>query len=885
MLSRLFRTVPKWQSPKSQRRIEALETLEVSVERDLWVLMRLAREDSEPAVRRAAARFVSDLDVLTQMQKRDLDASVREAATFRLHDILSGKDSSPLTIAQRIEYIGRISAPQTLVRLVHEGKEPEIRLAAIAQLTDEMYLHDIAQHSPVARLRQAAAERIDTPALLEALAQTSRHKDKSVHRIVREKLESTARAEKAKTSFREKCEALCQAMEAHAHAALNPLYAAKAESLRQQWQEIRSSADAALAERFDTAFALAWRQVTEVVAQEQRDADAAQAREEMRESVETLEATLNEYRGQDDFDVPALAALLKTQRLRWELATQLQPAPPALAKRHADATQGLSRLEGMLLQWQQDRPVVEATLAGLETADDEEKALALKMLGEMQSAWREQGLPLPSLLQALPVPPETATVPVGRAGEKAAKVRLQELMDRVGADMEAGNSRDAARHLRKAQDHAREHHLHDARLAGLAERVRELKSWAGFAVRPKKEALIADMQALAGREMDPDDKADAIHVLQEAWRALGVADPAVEQPLWESFKAAGDKAFEPCRAHFASQRELRQQNLEKRIALCGQLEGYLAALPASIDWKSHDAILRTARREWQQYRPSDRQKTAAVQERFNTALHALEGLLEAVQKQHEAEKRILIARAQALLGEDDLRNACDQAKQLQQEWKKTGQAQAKTDQKLWQEFRTACDALFNRRDTEFKARQQARDSATRDAEALLSAYEELLKGEARGQDSEAVRIEAAFDMLALPREKSAALGKRLQVLRQRLDQARRDRAAQARETAREARLQDWGRQAAVPGEARTEKAEALLLDLEILLEIPSPEHLQAARRERQMQLLQSRGLRGQDGGSAAKKLLAEFLQTGPLPEDCLPGLTQRLRRVLEKTGA
>jgi hypothetical protein len=889
MLDRLFNSAPKWQSPKAQKRIEALAALDPAQEHDLQVLLRLAREDSEAAVRREAVRHLGDPEVLTQIQRRDLEDSVREAATARLHELLAGQVPSPLTLAQRLAHIEGISNPQTLLHLVGAASEPEIRLAAIARLNDESALHDIALHSPVARLRQAAAERIVTPALLETLADASRQKDKSVYRIVRERLDNLALAEKQRNVRREKIETLCLAMENHARSAFTPLYAAKTESLRQQWQEFGDGTDTALAERFETALALADRHIAEVVAAEQQAADAAQAREEMQACVETLEATLKEYRGQEDFDIPALAALLKTQRLRWELATQLQPPAAALLARHDAATHKLLQLESLLLQWQQDRPFVAGTAELLATASAAEVAQTRQSLDDMAATWQAQGLPLPALLQDMVRATAPATEaaaknhsgPAASARDDSARIRLHELLDRLAAGIETGNSRDAARLLRKAQEFAREHHLHDARLGTLAERVRELKSWAGFAVQPKKEALIADMQALAGRDMDPDDKADAIHALQEAWKALGVAEPAIEQPLWQAFKAAGDVAFEPCRAHFAAQRELRAQNLEKRMALCAQLEQYRNSLPGNIDWKNHETILHAARREWQQYHPSDRQKTAAVQERFNNVLHVLEELLRTVQKEREMAKRALVARVQALAQSGDLRAACDTAKQLQQEWKTVGAAAAKTDQKLWREFRAACDVVFARREAEFKARRQTQEQAVTEAMALLDAYEQLTVD----AGSEAARLEQAFAALTLPRDQAAALNGRLQAARRQLQQSRQAKTAAAQQQARDARLADWRQRASAAGEMRTEQAETLLLDLEILLELPSPPECQESRRERQLQLLQSRGLRSRPGPDTAASLLAGFMAATPLPAERLPQFAARLQAILEKTGA
>lgn len=892
MLRQLFRTTPKWQSPKSQKRIEALGELDLSSEKDRGILLRLAREDSEPAVRREAVKRLTDLDVITQIQKRDLEAQVREAATLRLQDLISGRAASDLTQEQRLAGIRRLTTPSMLVHIVKEADHLDLKLAAIAQLGDEMFLDDIARHSTIARLRLAAAERITTPALLESLAAASKHSDKNVYKAIRARLDQGHQQEKDARALHERRLGLCEAMEHHARAAMNPLYTAKAESLRQQWQDARGAEDAALGERFETAFALAWRQISEVAAAAQREADIAQAREEMQQAVATLEATLAHWQGQDDFDLPALAATRKTQRLRWELAVQLLPAAPALAARYQGADEALARLEQMLVQWQQDSLLVEATLARLGLAGDEEQVGNRQALQDLLARYADVGLPLPALLTtaraallpgAMPEATAPAATPAPGAGPREDAARqLRQRLQALDAALQAGHSRDAARLLRKAQDFARDHHLQEPRLGELAARVQELKSWAGFAVQPKKEALVERMLALAAHAMDPDDKADAIHALQEEWKALGVADPAIEQPLWERFKAAGDAAFAPCREHFQQQRDVRARHLQQRQALCRQLEEYLAALapePGAVDWARHEAILRTARQEWQRYHPSERQETRPLLERFNATLEALERRLREVQQQRESRKRELIARVRDLAAAPDLRAACDEAKRLQQEWKTIGAAQARVDRKLWQEFRGACDALFGRRDAAHKARLAERDAAVARAGELLEAYEALTGADPASRIA-ADELEAAFAALDLPREQAAPLRQRMQAARARLEQARRDAASSARREQQESTVAAWEGKAGAG--ATGDKAGQLLLDLEILLELPSPPAQQGARRARQLQRLQERGLRR--GEDEARQLIAELLDTPPPRDDALPERAERLRQVLRKAG-
>lgn len=938
MLSKLFRTTPKWQSIKSQKRIEAIQTLSPELDNDVEILTRLAKEDSEPAVRREAVKKLHDFDILMQIQKRDLEAMVREAATERLHELMAGKSPHSPSLQDRLQRLERINSPQTLTALIREAEPVEIRLAAIAALNDEMYLHDIALHSPMARLRHAAAERIHSPIMLEELATASRHKDKTVYKLVKARLDAIHESARIALEREARAMALCDAMEAQARAALNPLYAAKTESLRQQWAAL-GEAGLALAERFATAYALACQQVADVQAQAQRAANEIQAQQELQGAFDTLEDTLKEYQGQESFDQPALAAVRKTQRLRWELAAQLHTPTPALTSRYESVMQSLDQLESLLARWQQDKAIVEATLESLKnnTEDEATTSATRQLLIDLVAQYRETRFPLPALLQEAtlllnPVEPQDSVGDVSghepARDNKAAKESLGQQLGLLEAAIESGNSRDASRQWRQIQEFARRHHLNPPRLHALGERVRELKSWAGFAVLPKKEALLADMQALSLQDIDPDDKADRIRVMQDEWKSLGVTDPSVEQPLWEKFKAASDAAYEPCRQHFAAQREVRAQNMARREQLCVQLEQYLDAMNDQVDWKNHGAIIKTARQEWQSYSPVDHQQAKAVQNRFHMIVKNLEQRLESHWKAIEQAKRTLVENARKLTAETDNRLACDKIKVLQQEWRGLGQASPRADRQLWKEFRAACDITFNRRDEALQARNEAREGARQQAESLIQAMQQLAQDASDALLGEANRLEEAFHALSLAQDGSV-LKDHFNKARRQFDAKRQEYAAHLKQQQSRMMAEAWAAVCAaeqaqldntlplfpdisvlppawrsplqsrlhlleqMQGKAEasslwqagiaenTQQALALLLELEISLDLPSPANRLQERRDRQLALLQEKGLRtGTNKGPLVR--FSKLLQTGPVNSAIVAETQSRLLDIASK---
>jgi hypothetical protein len=62
-----------------------------------------------------------------------------------------------------------------------------------------------------------------------------------------------------------------------------------------------------------------------------------------------------------------------------------------------------------------------------------------------------------------------------------------------------------------------------------------------------------------------------------------------------------------------------------------------------------------------------------------------------------AEKKSLIERAQKLRAKEDGREATDAAKRLQQLWKEIGPAPRDEEQRLWDDFRRQCDAVYQKR--------------------------------------------------------------------------------------------------------------------------------------------------------------------------------------------
>jgi hypothetical protein len=155
-------------------------------------------------------------------------------------------------------------------------------------------------------------------------------------------------------------------------------------------------------------------------------------------------------------------------------------------------------------------------------------------------------------------------------------------------------------------------------------------------------------------------------------------------------------------------------------------------LSGSSDWVKTASAIQALQAEWKTVGPVSRGSEKAVWERFRAACDAF------FTRRHEdlkkrkdewssnlARKEALCAAVEALAESTDWDQTAAQLKKLQAEWKGIGPVRKSKSEVVWQRFRTACDAFFER----YKHRDQIalqgkaapRDEVIRDLEALLPA--------------------------------------------------------------------------------------------------------------------------------------------------------------------
>ncbi len=305
-------------------------------------------------------------------------------------------------------------------------------------------------------------------------------------------------------------------------------------------------------------------------------------------------------------------------------------------------------------------------------------------------------------------------------------------------------------------------------LQQLDERLNELKQWKDYVAAPKRLELIEEMEALVGVDEEPAALAEHIRALQQEWRTInkGIVsgDTSAEA---ERFQQAYQAAFKPCQAYFAAEAAVRRDNLEARKQVLARLQAFEAGLDAEQpDHPLIAQVLREAPQEWRSHSPVDRDAGRAAEADFHRALDRLRAILNGWYERNAADKRALIVQARHLSTSDDSAAAIDSVKRLQLQWKDTGPVQHQQSQALWEEFRAACDAVYERRQQAYAQHAATLEAAKAQAVALCEKVEQECNvpvAERTAAHTQARDWQAAFEEIGdLPRAEARTLRERFQ---------------------------------------------------------------------------------------------------------------------------
>lgn len=607
-----FRKRPRWESEDPAVRAEGVREDLAADEQEL--LAKLAREDADPRVRRAAARKVIALAVLAELAQGDADEGVRREAEERLLEKAVGTDE-----AQALAAVTLLHETRHIVQAARSSPLAQVRLAALGLVNDERQVATLAKLAEDPAVRREALARTRSVELLAEIALKCEHKDVAVGAV--DHLDDLA--------------ALTSIVARARHAGASRRARARLDALRPAPAAVP---DAPAPERAAEAEA------------------AAEAPAEPPATPPTAEPASVEP---PVVGTPPVAAVAGEAAVEPAAEAPPQPTTPAdheaqereRRERVARVEALATRLEALVAAEPLELRDADAALRGVHTAHE-----------------------------------DLAHAP----GKLAHRVR-------------------AAR----------------AALFAKTQPLREADDWTRWSNAAIQEQLCERMESLMSRD-DLERAAREFHECDQRWAEARHAPREEAEALRARYQAARGKVKGKLDAFFARKHAEEGEHLARKQELVAKAE----ALIDSTDWAKTAAELRALQARWKEIGPVPHRKSEEIWKRFRGACDRFftrqkEDLRKRKDewKENLAKKVGLCAAAEALAASNEWDKAAAEVRKLQAEWKSVGPVRRSQSEEVWQRFKKACDAFFDR----YKRRDQVAAEARRgEREALLAELEALL---------------------------------------------------------------------------------------------------------------------------------------------------------------
>lgn len=217
----------------------------------------------------------------------------------------------------------------------------------------------------------------------------------------------------------------------------------------------------------------------------------------------------------------------------------------------------------------------------------------------------------------------------------------------------------------------------------------------------KKTALCESAEKLA----DEQDVVSAFRQLQQLhqeYRETGPVSSELREEIWNRFKAASTIINKRHQDFFESRKEAEQENLDKKTAICEEIEGFkIEDLKTFADWNALSEKITELQAQWKTIGFAPQKMNQKIYERFRTACDSFfqqkSEFFKNVRNslnENLAKKQELVEQAEALKDSTAWKETTDKLVELQKQWKEIGTVPKKFSDQVWERFNAACDAFF-----------------------------------------------------------------------------------------------------------------------------------------------------------------------------------------------
>ena len=725
MWRKLFR--PKWQHRNRDVRAEAIQLLRT----DDPNFVEVVRHDADTGIRRHALRRVTDINLLIDISGSETDPSVSRAAARRLCYLLAqSEDTESVEQAQKVlKQHGNSEMAEYLLR---HSKSSAVRLQALAEIQQPALLSEVALTDRDTGIRMQALERITRLSTLKRVAKEARGKNKRVARRARELVEQQILLQEMPLRQQQLCDqiehlaSLQQPDQTILHQLLQQWQTMNAdapEELKSRFNNAQQHINNSIEESRNNK----QQQDHQRELCEQSDAllhdleHNANAPSLNLNEIEAAEWMLRNSWQQLEEDLDAVNPLLKTrfsesQQKLAQRRKQIDQYRTLHARQHTiiaemqslaghDAQLTASRIKAIESRWHTLKSKPDANM---ENHFQQHLSRAKQRLQENIASTEKLEADLDQLLQHLENSLDQGRLNAAGAARSKAQHALKRLEKLATAQLQ---QRKAAFHL-------------------LLGRFSELQDWQRFGSDHVREDLIGEMQQLIQSGLPAKEIARSVRDLRNRWRQLDRKGGSAPEAIWNKFNTIAEQAYSPVIADQQRHQQVQLQAAQQRAEFCDRLiKEHAKSDWSTPDWPVVDKRIQEAQKQWRKLGGVDSETWKKLNKRFIEAVKPFEIKLEEVRKAETARRERLIKQIQRLVDESDIDTAIRQAKAAQADWRPLVNAGKREEQQLWREFKTATDAVFARRTAIHESEQQQQSANTSAKKEVCMKLQKLVSTE------------------------------------------------------------------------------------------------------------------------------------------------------------
>jgi len=226
--------------------------------------------------------------------------------------------------------------------------------------------------------------------------------------------------------------------------------------------------------------------------------------------------------------------------------------------------------------------------------------------------------------------------------------------------------------------------------------------------RKKNLEAKLDLCVRAERLAEMEIIKDAIRELNELhqeFKHIGPVPAEEKESVWQRFKTASDAVYARRDAYLQTLQHELQQNLDQKLQLGEEAQAFATFQSDRIkEWNEKTKEILELQKRWERVGGLPRAKAKDVNKRFWSAFKAFFNnknaffkKLDEEREQNLQRKNELVRLAQALKDSQDWEKTSNDLKALQQQWKDIGPVPEKFREKVFKEFKDACDYFFAQR--------------------------------------------------------------------------------------------------------------------------------------------------------------------------------------------